>query len=162
MASLGELGKERPAVDLDFLWFGETMRVAPDAGDLSLVEFMEVAEQVDENNVVEAMRLTKSFLKGQVDERDWPRLMELAKQNHQQFEDLMELSKAIIEAVANLPTGRSSGSSAGRPSTAQKSKGGSSSMEADVTEALAIMKGRPDLKMILWEADQHRREMQAA
>lgn len=153
---LGELGKKRTGVSLTFDWFGETMRVAENAGDLVLIDFLEMAEGVDESNVADAMRVTKGFLKGQVHPDDWPRLIELARQNNQQFEDLMELAKSITEAVAKFPTGRSSGSSAGRPTTEQKSKGGSSSTD-DVRQALALMKGRPDLKMVLWQADQARR-----
>lgn len=153
--NLGELGTKRDPVDITFGWFGEQMRVGPRAGNLSLLDFLEFAETIDESNVVAAMRATKGFLQQQIDKRDWPRLMELAQQNGQQFGDLMNLAKAIVEAVAKFPTTRPSVSSNGRPAIAPKSKAGSSS---DAAEALTMLDGRPDLKMAVWQA--HLAEMQ--
>lgn len=157
--NLGELGTKRAPVDITFGWFGEQMRVGPGAGDLSLIDFLEFAETIDEENVVAAMRATKTFLRQQIHADDWPRLIELAQQNGQQFSDLMNLAKAIVEAVAKFPTRQPSVSSSGRAAIAPKSRAGSSSTAG---EALTMLDGRPDLKMAVWQAHMAEMEEMAA
>jgi hypothetical protein len=151
---LGELGTARPPVDMTFQWFGETIRVSPDAGDLTLIEFLEQASRIDATDATAAMVVVKAFLHGQVDERDWDLLMRKAKENHQQYEDLLTLSKSIVFAVTAFPTGRPSDSSDGPQSTDPKSRAGSFSTPA--RQVIGDMKGRPDLKMVVWQAEQAR------
>jgi len=149
---LGELSRgPREPVEMDFPWFRATIRVAPDAGDLSLIDFLEKAEQLDVGDEVGVMLATKEFLKAQIDERDWPQFLALAKQNRQNFQDLLQVAKDITKAVASFPTGRPSDSSDGRPHTEAKSKVGSSSPA--VAQAMADLQGRPDLKMFIWQAE---------
>jgi len=150
---LGELGKKREPVDMVFDWFGEPIRVGPHAGDLTLIDFLERARQIDTSDHVTSMVVTKKFLHEQIDERDWPRLLELAVANNQQFSDLLQLSRDIVEAVTRFPTGPQSGSSDGRPTTKPKSTDTSSSA---VAQAMRALKGRPDLKMAIWEAQKAR------
>ena len=92
--------------------------------------------------------------------------MATAKKNRQSMIDLMTVSRQLTELVTELvagngfPTGRSSDSTAGRPSTGQKSKGGSSSQEQrvqrDTTKALKLLRGRPDLQAGVLRAEQAR------
>jgi hypothetical protein len=151
---LGELGEPRPAATLTFGWFGSTMRVGEDAGDLQFIEFMEHAMTLDANDQVEGMRAVTSFLRSLVHADDWDEFWLLAKRNRQDFTDLMNVAKAIVQANAGFPTGRPSDSSSGRPSTNKKSKGASSSRRA--ARALQLLDGRPDLKMGLWQASRAR------
>ena len=158
---LGELGTTRPPVDMTFQWFGETIRVSPTASDLGLIDFLEMASTIDTRDKVSAMVATRNYLHGQIDERDWPRVLELAVQHNQQFGDLLSLARSIVEAVAVFPTGRLSDSSDGQPSTNPRSRDAYSSA---VATAMAASKGRPDVKMIIWEAHKARmaRAAQAA
>jgi hypothetical protein len=147
---LGELGKERAPVDLTFQWFGTTIRVSPDAGDLSLIDFMEQARGIEGGDTVRSMMAVKEFLSGQIDKQDWPLFLDIAKQHRQQFTDLMQVSKDIVTAVTLFPTGQLSESSNGQPSTGQRLRADSSSQ--GVRQAMTVLKGRPDLKMIVWQA----------
>jgi hypothetical protein len=136
---------------MTFQWFGATIRVSPDAGDLSLIGFLEQAARINAQDATGAMVVVKAFLQGQVDERDWDLLMLKAKENHQQYEDLLRLSKNIVTAVTAFPTGRPSESSDGPPSTDPRSKGGSFSPAA--VAVMEELKGRPWLKMAVWQAE---------
>lgn len=153
--SLGELGKPREPVDMDFLWFGETIRVAPTAGDRELLDFLERAAQIDASDEVSSMVIVKQFLLSQVHGEDWARFMQVSKENNQQFVDFLQLAKDIVTAVSKFPTGRPSDSVDGPPTTNGKSPDAYSSA---VRAAAAQLKGRPDLKMTLWLAEQARRE----
>jgi hypothetical protein len=154
MPSLGSFGTERPPLDLDFGWFGATIRVNPRASDLSLTEFMASAEGIvlpdlddmDEDNptpeqlremtvAINAMasvtRMLQRMLREQIHSDDWDEFWRLAKENGQQNADLMALSKALAAAIAEhaagFPTGQPSGSAPTRSSTSRKSPAGSSS-----------------------------------
>lgn len=149
---LGDLSRgQREPVDMTFRWFGVTIRVAPDAGDLSLIAFLEQAETIDVGDEVGIMLATKEFLRAQVDERDWTQFFTIARQQRQQFKDLLQVAKDITAAVARFPMTRPSDSSDGRPQTSTTSKVGSSSQVA--VQAMADLKGRRDLKMFVWQAE---------
>lgn len=137
---------------MTFDWFGETMRVGPRAGS-GLLGFLEEAEKIEGGNSVASMQTTRDFLSTQIDERDWARFVALADENGQQIDDLLQLARDIVEAVSNRPTGRRSDSSAGPPSTKPKSRDAYSSA---VDQAMDDLKGRPDLKLIVWEAHKAR------
>jgi len=157
---LGDLSRgQREPVDMTFRWFGVTIRVAPDAGDLSLIAFLEQAETIDVGDEVGIMLATKEFLRAQVDERDWTQFFTIARQQRQQFKDLLQVAKDITAAVARFPMTRPSDSSDGRPHTSTTSKVGSSSQVA--VQAMADLKGRPDLKMFIWQAQQAKAAQEA-
>lgn len=153
MASLGTFGVVRPPLELDFDWFGATIRVDPRASDLSFTEFMSVADgitlpdfdDVDDDNptaeqlqqmaaAVNAMTaVTKALqrmLRDQIHPQDWDTFWRLAKENGQQNSDLLAVSKAlsqeITEYAAGFPTGQPSDSPATPPRMSKKSSGGSS------------------------------------
>lgn len=149
---LGELGRKREPVDLTFSWFGETIRVGPHAGT-GLIGFLEEAETISGGNTAAATIATRSFLRSQIDERDWKRFIEIADANDQQLDGLLQLSMDIVEAVSKNPTGRQSDSSDGLPSTSRRSRDAYSSAE---DQAMHDLKGRPDLKVIVWEAHKAR------
>jgi len=147
---LGELGSPRDPVDITFSWFGESIRVAPNAGDLALIDFLEKARGIDNTDNVSSMIETRAFLRTQIDPRDWQTFTEAATANNQQFEDLLRVARSIVEACARFPTGRPADSSAGLPNTGPKLRDDSSSVEY----AMAQLDGRPDLKMAIWQAQQ--------
>lgn len=150
---LGELGTVHASTELTFGWFGLTVRVGETAGDLQFIEFIEHAMTLDADDQVEGMKAVMAYLHELVHPDDWDVFWGAAKANRQTFEDLMNVAKAIVEVTSGFPTGRPHASSGGRSTIKRKFKGGSSSQG----RALKLLKGRPDLKMAVWQADQARR-----
>lgn len=169
MGSLGEFGTPRDAVELDFQWFGTTIRVHPDASDLRtadfLLEFGDL-DMDDEASARRAMEVMSEHLLGQIHPDDRDEFWRLAKANRQQMADIMAVSKAITEAVAGFPTPQSSDSAPTPPRTGPRSSGTASSRaqrraaeraaprqkdRRDVVtdNALSLLEGRPDLKLAL-------------
>lgn len=156
---LGSLGTPRDAVDATFDYFGETIRVHPDASDLGFVDMLTRAavitfdEQHPEQSF-EALNMVVTGIKRLIHPDDWDRFWVTALANRQGTLDLLTLSEQITEAVAGFPTGRSSGSRAGRPNTPANSRAGSSSR--DTRRALTLLKGRPDLQAAVIRAEEAR------
>jgi hypothetical protein len=166
MGSLGDLGTPRDAVELDFSWFGETIRVHPDASDLRTADFlMEFGDldMDDETAARRAMEAMSEHLLGQIHPDDRDLFWRLAKDNRQQMADIMAVSKAITEAVAGFPTQRSSGSAPTAPRTGPRStalassreqrrreeRGGSARRDQVTDSAMGLLKDRPDLRLAL-------------
>lgn len=153
MPSLGTFGTVRPPLELDFGWFGATIRVNPRASDLSFTDFMSTAEGIslpdldgiDEDNptaeqlqqlasamnaMASVTQALRKMLREQIHPQDWDEFWLLAKENGQQNSDLMAVSKAlsqeITEHAAGFPTGQPSDSPATPPPMSKKSSGGSS------------------------------------
>jgi hypothetical protein len=162
----GDFGTQRDAVDADFRYFGETIRVHPDASDLHHAELMLVATGIDLGDIdiddpttwtnEQAAALQKAndavlqAIRGQIHPDDWDRFFKTAKTNRQSTFDLMAVSQKVAEAVAGFPTGQPSASSAGRPNTRRSSKGAGSSRRAaqSARRALRLIgDDRPDLQM---------------
>jgi hypothetical protein len=166
---LGSFGTRREAVEADFEYFGETIRVHPDASDLYQAELMIVASGIDVGEidlndpnswtaeqataVQKANDAAVNALRGVIHPDDWDLFFKTAQANRQQTLDLMALSKQVTEAVAGFPTGQPSGSSAGRQNTKQKSKAASSARRG-----LKALEGRPDLQMAVVKAYEARTE----
>lgn len=175
---LGSLGTPRAAgVDMDFDYFGVTIRVHPHASDLGYAEWMHHASKVDMANVneVEVLRELYTFMEGLIHPEDWQLFRETARANHQLVADLMLTSRSIVEAVARFPTGQSSVSSGKRGKKSKKSTDGSSSPAGpgsnagtvhsvdnlrtmDPRRAMRLLgEHRPDLQIVVadraWEAD---------
>jgi len=162
---LGSFGTRRDPVDADFDYFGETIRVHPDASDLDHAELMIVAASIDVGDMdlydpkswtpeqraaaQKANDAALNALRGGIHPEDWERFFKTAKKNRQKLTDLMSLSEAISEAATGFPTGQPSDSSPGRPDTTPKSRDTSSSRRAvkAARRALKELDGRPDLQM---------------
>lgn len=163
--SLGSFGTPRGAVDLDFDYFGETIRVHPHATDLGLVDFMAAAAGInmeDQGAVVAAMGHIVGWLQQQIHPDDWDRFYATAKANGQTVNDLMVVAQGLTEAVAGFPTGQPSGSRSERrqKKPAKKSRAVSSSPgggphhgtvtsagpDGSARAALTLLQGRPDLQ----------------
>lgn len=151
MASIGSLGRRKPAVDLDFDYFGETIRVNPVASNLVEIDFLRTASGVDLDDIDLSAGLTEESFAGfspQVQAKvtkaasssvdiavasvkrlihpdDWDRFWTTAIANGQDLEDLLEaqqaITAAVAEAAAGFPTGPSSDSPDGPASTPPRS-----------------------------------------
>ena len=139
----GQFGTPRPVVDADFPYFGEVIRLHPDANDLVFTELMMKARQVDLGDLDpndpsswdpvtmaaanEAAGLATDMIRQQIHPDDWDRFWATARRNRQHTIDLMALSQELAGLVADFPTGPPSASSDGRSTTSPKSRAGSSS-----------------------------------
>ena len=139
---IGELGTPHEEIKYTFGYFGQMMRAHPDAGELSYIDFLGKALEVDEEDEAEGYKLTMEFLKQQVHPDDWDVFWQTAKENRQTVKDIMQVSQKILEEVSGFPTGQPSDSPASQPKRSRKSKAVSSSTPA----VFRHMKGRPDLK----------------
>lgn len=152
--SLGSFGQHREApepVVLTFLWYGQSVRVSPDASELDLIEFMATAGDVDESDVLRLIPPMQRFLKSLVHPDDWPKFWQLSRANHADAaDDLLPLCWAIVAAVTGRPTERPAASTGGQPPTPGPSTLDSSS---PVDRALvAVPPGRPDLLLFITDA----------
>lgn len=170
-ASIGSLGVKRDAVDLEFDYFGTTIRVHPDATDLAVADLMASFGEMDiedEDSAKEVMGGVAGFLRDNIHPDDRQKFWEIAKANRQQLKDIIDVARAITEAVteaaSDFPTGQPSDSAPTTSSTSKKSGGGTSSQaraarrraSAETSRARAVQQqamgeldGRPDLKLAL-------------
>ena len=169
--SIGSLGNQRGPVDLEFEYFGSTIRVHPQASDTVELEFLDVGRDIDldllqDKSLEEldddqkwavlaemgrAIRggylLIKDSLQRVIHPDDWPTYWKLARENGQQIKDLMtdlkRVTAAVVEAETGFPTRQPSASAGGHVNTPQRSAVGSS---LGPDKALVLLRGRPDLQ----------------
>jgi hypothetical protein len=175
VASLGSLGNRRPTIDLDFDWFGHTVRVNPHASDLVEIDFLEKAKSIDmegiDTNALTAENMAAMSRAAQVaadaaigsvrrviHPDDWDGFWKAAIDNGQNLEDLLELQKTIVEAVANFRTGQSSDSSPGPVTTPAKFEVDlpSPALSPEAARSLARLETRPDLQVAILRAEEAR------
>lgn len=156
--SIGQLGTRREPLDLDFTYFGATIRVHPHASDRVELEFLDAGRDVDfdalsgsnlaeldeaeaakklstlSRALVRAHRLIKDSLREVVHPDDFDTYWRLARENGQQIVDLMadlkRITAAVVEAETGFPTTPPSASQPGPATTPAKSADGSSSEAA--------------------------------
>lgn len=185
--SIGSLGRRREPIDLEFDYFGTTIRVHPQASDTVELEFLDIGREIDlslledksleelDNDqrwqvmakMGEAIRggylLVKDSLRQLIHPEDWPKYWELARENGQQIRDLMAdlkyITSKVVEAETGFPTQPPFGSAGGRETTPPKSAAGSSS---DADRALAALRGRPDLQEFVLAREESLAERQKA
>ena len=145
MTHLGSFGQENPVAEVTFDYFGVQMRANPEIGELDYIDFMETAGAVDTQSA-EAAGLLKNFGRMCLHPDDFDTFWATAKKHRQGIEAVFKVLTAIVEAVADRPTERSS-SSAATPTT-----GGTSSAAGP----LARLEGRPDLQLVAQQAAQAR------
>jgi len=163
--SLGDFGVAHDDyLDLTFGYFGETIRVHPESGELTYLDFMAKAMQVNEENETEGVRLTMEFLERQIHPDDWKMFWDLALKRRQKLADLMLISKAIVEATAGFPTTPPPDSTPTPPTTVKKSRAGSSRaaktraienakpIDSMSDQAMVQLSGRPDLQKAVYLA----------
>lgn len=148
--SIGDLGVRRAPVDLEFGYFGTTIRVHPAASDTVELEFLDVGRDID----LDALRgkslddlesdeeklatlsamgrairggylLVKDSLRMVIHPDDWQTYWDLARENGQRIVDLMtdlkRITAAVVEADTGFPTLPPSASEGGPASTPPRS-----------------------------------------
>jgi hypothetical protein len=157
---LGEFGVRRDPVSEDaaeldtFRWFGSLIRVRPVYDDLELIDLLEYANAIEVNGYM-ALTATKRLMELVVVPEDFEGLptqhedgtitggfWALARENHQQAEDLGTLWRQIVSFATGRPTQRPTASSGGPQPT------GESSQDEPSSPVSAPNGGRPDLQLI--------------
>jgi hypothetical protein len=150
MVSIGKLGTDREEIEADFDYFGETIRVNPDASEAVAMRFAVQASDIDvDNNPGQAMVATVDFLRSLIHPEDMDRFLEIAVKKRQRNEDLLTVASSILEAVSGFPTTPRSDSSDGPPRT------GTTSTAVPSWQELRHRfenDGRPDLALALVQA----------
>jgi hypothetical protein len=149
MARLGEFGQIREQTTDVFGYFTEDIRVNPDLSELDVLDFMEAAAEIDEEDPA-AVKILKNFLRSLLHADDFDRFWELSRTNRQSVADLMTVAKAIVEAVAKRPTSVPSDSSVGRHRIAVTSQ------DRSFERVLERLNGRSDLQLIHVQAAEAR------
>lgn len=164
-----DLGVEHGEAEYAFRYFGAVIRVHPEFGELSYVEFMAKATEVDEEDIENGLPLLMAYLKDQVHPDDWDEFFKLAKSKRQTTKDLMELSNKILGVLSGFPTEPQDDLSPTPSSGELKSKDGSSAQAVNrraahhrksaaktVEHAMHLLEGRPDLQMAVLRAQEAR------
>jgi hypothetical protein len=152
MGSLGSFGVEPATVEVvTFEYFGHTIRVAPDFGEVAFIDWMEEWGQIDEKDPRSAIG-GKALMRAAVHAEDFAEFWALARANRQGVEQLLELVGVLVKAATDRPTGLPTDSRGGLENTPPRSEGNLSS--AQVMRDLAAG-GRPDLANVVLLAHEH-------
>jgi hypothetical protein len=117
LIELGELaGQTREPLTASFKYFGEEYRVNPDLSELDVIDFLEGADLIEENDP-QSIVMMKSFVRRNLHPDDFEDFWETVREHRQTIQEVMALMWKLIEGVSGNPTGQPSGSSAGRPVT---------------------------------------------
>lgn len=152
MASIGSFGRKYDRIDLDFEYFGTTIRVNPAVSKAGLIQFLAEAGDPGQQDEVRQAQIIMYLIRECVAPDDFELFWGIAKRERQDpQEDLMPLCNSIMEAVAAFPTGQSSGSPAGPSTTPQRYEVALPSQDVpDLSptdlRAIELLGGRPDLQ----------------
>jgi hypothetical protein len=148
----GTIGELHDPLDAVFTYLeGLRVRVHPDLSDLVLYDFVEKAQEVDEEDP-RSILLIKTTLREFIHPDDFEGFWTTARRNRQQTADLLPVMWKIVERLTNRPTQQPSDSSAGRTATAPKSADGSA--QRAITEL--EQRDRPDLALVVVQAQEAR------
>jgi hypothetical protein len=127
LTDLGDLGGEvvEPVL-ATFRWFGKEFRVNPDLTETAVVDLIESANDVDVDGGAGLMSGLKEYLRGHIHVEDFDEFWSTAKANRQGVEQLLQLSRKILELLSERPTTPPSDSADGRPITSQSLPDGAS------------------------------------
>ncbi len=162
MANIGNLGVPKPAEPDTFGWFGTEIRVHPRLTDLLLMDFMEEAAGMEEDDP-RVMGFVKAQTRLVIHPDDFDVFWRGALDNGQSSIDLLTVMKTIVESQSQRPTLLPAGSSAGQPRTVTTSPvdsyspaTGDSPLTAMDRQAIESMPGRPDLGAVVDEVARQR------
>jgi hypothetical protein len=114
---LGDLsGDNRDPLTADFVYFGDRFRINPDLSELDIIDFLEAAEHVDQNNP-RSMIMMKDFARRVIHGSDFEAFWAMVRKHRQGAQQMMDLMWKLIAGVSGNPTGQPPASSAGRPET---------------------------------------------
>lgn len=136
-----------------FEMFGESFRFADDdAYEFAILEFAEMAEEVDSNSLAGAAAVMR-VLKAIVYDEDRARFLKVARTNHATVErDLLPIIVRAFKEETGRPTEQPADSSDGLPATSDPSADDSYSRVIRRFE----QKGRPDIAQMVDEARRSR------
>lgn len=117
---------------------GESFETWPSISAMAYVDFAR-SMKTDENSVSpDSVLALMDLLQDCLLPEEWDRFQQVTRSKRAGFEDLMNVIKAMVEAQADRPTGQPTDSSAGLPTTDQKSESTSANKVVD------MFPGRPD------------------
>jgi len=162
VASIGSFGRQYDKVELDFEYFGETIRVNPSCSKAALVEFMAEAGGVDQADEVRSAQLIMRTMREVVHPDDFKRFWAIAKRERQDpVEDILPIAQQVIEAVTGFPTGQPSASGSG-PATTKPSyvvdlpSRDIPTIDPVTLQGIRLTEGRPDLQVAMLRARDQR------
>lgn len=127
---LGELGgQERDPLTASFSYFGRRFRANPDLSELDVIDFLEAADTIEENDP-QSIVMLKGFVRRNVHPDDFDAFWQTVRDRRQTIQEVMQVMWSLIQGVTGNPTGQPSGSSAGRPVTTVSSLPDASSPDA--------------------------------
>jgi hypothetical protein len=163
VASLGSFGRKHDKVELDFDYFGETIRVNPSCSQAALLEFMADAGSVDQADEVRSAQLIMRTMREVVHPDDFDLFWKLAKAERQDpVTEILPIAQAVIEAVTGFPTGQPSASGSG-PATTRPSyvvdlpSQDIPTLDPITLQGIRLTEGRPDLQVAMLRAGEHRK-----
>ncbi len=151
--------------DLSFGWFGATIRIGPEFGDIVFADWAEEFTQIDDDDP-RAGYANKVLWQRLIHPDDFAEFWRLAREHRQGTAQLARLFRsletALVEAETDRPTTRPGDSSPG-PKTAPgnsmaTSFGPGSDVSAAAERAAARLEaqGRPDLALVVERAQEAR------
>lgn len=161
MASLGTFGRKYDRVELDFDYFGATIRVNPSCSRAALIEFLAEAGEVEQQDEVRAAQLIMRTMREVVHPDDFKLFWSLAKSERQDPQaDILPIAQQVIEATTGFPTGQPSASGPGPASTTPKFEVDLPSQDVPdldprTLRGLQLTQDRPDLQVAVLRAGEH-------
>lgn len=151
------------AEDLSFGWFGATIRIGPEFGDIVFADWAEEFTNLDEDDA-RAGYANKVLWQRLIHADDFAEFWALARQHRQTATHLARLFKRLEEALTEAETGRPTqqpGDSSPGPKTAPTNSTGTSfgpgsavSAAAERAAARLEAQGRPDLALVVERAQE--------
>lgn len=142
-------GTEGPQEDVSFGWFGATIRISYDFGELVFTDWVEEFGGLAATDP-KSIASVKTLMRRSLHPDDFEEFWRLAVAHRQTSEQLAELFNSILQVMAERPTVRLSGSSAGPPPTGPSYAADSPLRVMDRLEA----EGRPDLALVVAQAQE--------
>jgi hypothetical protein len=128
---LGDLGgQEHEKVIASFGYYGTTIRVNPNLSEVSVMDFLENAENIGADDP-RTMVVVKKWIRANIHPDDFDTFWKIVNDHGVGTDDLMRLMWKILEGVTARPTGRPSDSSAGPTETNSASRDTSSAPATD-------------------------------
>lgn len=155
MTSLGQLGVTRVHYKTTFGWFGHEISVSDKFSPLDMIDFVEAASSVEDENDPRAVTLIKDLFKSLVSEDQFDSFWTAAKENHQTPEDLMKVYQEVATGLSKGPSGQHSVSSDGTAKTGLRSLDASTS-PATETSLKSRIATRADVQTVIEKAQDSR------
>jgi hypothetical protein len=133
--------------------WGESFDLADRIGLMPLMRFAHLARSGVDSDDMEGLDAMYTLLNQCFTDESWTRFQDVSTRERADGEELFACVTQALTAMTARPTGRPSDSSDGSPNMSVNSAGGSSSQVIARLEA----KGRPDLALIVTQAEESRR-----